>query len=182
VGFTRARKNLYVTHAVSRMQYGQPVSNAPRRFIKEVPKEYIETVNGGGRKEYPPSGGRDEYSISGGGSRSEYPHSGGYRGEQRRGGVSGTDLFSPGKTFSNPYLSGTGPKNAPPESPRGEPAPPPDKKTAYKVGGKVKSPAYGAGTIIAIRERKGEQELSVAFDGAGIKKFMAHMANLQTLN
>jgi hypothetical protein len=35
--------------------------------------------------------------------------------------------------------------------------------------------------IIAIRDKSGDQELSVAFDGMGVKKFMAHMAKLEVV-
>ncbi|MCL2462021.1 MAG: UvrD-helicase domain-containing protein [Defluviitaleaceae bacterium] len=41
VGITRAMRELYITSATSRMQYGQVVYNAPSRFIGEIGKEYI---------------------------------------------------------------------------------------------------------------------------------------------
>ena len=49
VGITRAKTKLYLTLAKSRLQYGQYTYNAPSRFIKELPKEYIqvEQVNKG---------------------------------------------------------------------------------------------------------------------------------------
>ncbi len=42
VGITRAKKKLYITCAKTRMQHGQYISNAPSRFIKELPKKFIE--------------------------------------------------------------------------------------------------------------------------------------------
>lgn len=47
VGITRAKKTLYLTSAKNRMQHGQRVFNVPSRFLKEIPKEYVEsTVEG----------------------------------------------------------------------------------------------------------------------------------------
>ncbi len=42
VGITRAKKNLYLTHAVERMLFGNTNRNRISRFIKELPAEYIE--------------------------------------------------------------------------------------------------------------------------------------------
>ncbi len=42
VGMTRARKNLFLTHASSRRVHGAMQFNLPSRFLDEMPKEYIE--------------------------------------------------------------------------------------------------------------------------------------------
>jgi DNA helicase-2/ATP-dependent DNA helicase PcrA len=42
VAITRARKKLYLTHASSRMQYGKTNMNFPSRFLREIPREYLE--------------------------------------------------------------------------------------------------------------------------------------------
>ncbi len=42
VGITRAKKQLYITCAKSRMQHGNYISNAPSRFLKEIPADLIE--------------------------------------------------------------------------------------------------------------------------------------------
>ncbi len=42
VGITRAKRELYLTAANSRMQHGQMVSNLPSRFLKEIPGELME--------------------------------------------------------------------------------------------------------------------------------------------
>ncbi len=41
VGITRAKKELYLTNAKSRLQHGRYVSNAPSSFFKELPKDLI---------------------------------------------------------------------------------------------------------------------------------------------
>lgn len=41
VGITRAKRQLYITSAKSRMQHGHYENNLPSRFLKEIPREYI---------------------------------------------------------------------------------------------------------------------------------------------
>lgn len=42
VGITRAKEKLYITCAKSRLQHGQYIANAPSRFFKEIPKDYLD--------------------------------------------------------------------------------------------------------------------------------------------
>lgn len=44
VAVTRARQDLYITNASSRMIFGQTTYNRPSRFIEEVPRELLEKV------------------------------------------------------------------------------------------------------------------------------------------
>lgn len=44
VGITRAKRNLYLTRARSRMQHGRYVSNNASRFLDEIPSELIDDV------------------------------------------------------------------------------------------------------------------------------------------
>lgn len=46
VALTRAKKELFITCAKSRYQWGRPVESAPSRFLKELPKELIEVEQG----------------------------------------------------------------------------------------------------------------------------------------
>jgi DNA helicase-2/ATP-dependent DNA helicase PcrA len=48
VGMTRAKRNLYLTHAESRRLYGREEYGMPSRFLREVPAELVEEVRGGG--------------------------------------------------------------------------------------------------------------------------------------
>ncbi len=63
VGITRAKKRLYVTSAVSRLQHGNYVANAVSRFVKEIPTELVEFREQGVRniKESKPLQGRERY-------------------------------------------------------------------------------------------------------------------------
>jgi DNA helicase-2/ATP-dependent DNA helicase PcrA len=42
VGMTRAKQQLYMLHASSRMLYGNTQHNVPSRFISDIPEEMIE--------------------------------------------------------------------------------------------------------------------------------------------
>jgi len=44
VGITRAMKKLYLTFADSRRLYGREMYHRPSRFIREIPKEYLNEV------------------------------------------------------------------------------------------------------------------------------------------
>ena len=46
VGITRARERLYLTHAWSRMLFGQSQYNPPSRFLDEIPDELLEEAEG----------------------------------------------------------------------------------------------------------------------------------------
>ncbi|MFP4075598.1 MAG: DNA helicase II [Halochromatium sp.] len=50
VGMTRAKRQLYLTHAESRRLHGREDYPMPSRFLREVPAELIEEVRGGGDK------------------------------------------------------------------------------------------------------------------------------------
>ena len=47
VGITRARQKLYLTHAESRRLYGKESYARASRFIREIPKQYIENIRMG---------------------------------------------------------------------------------------------------------------------------------------
>ncbi|MDR0272448.1 MAG: UvrD-helicase domain-containing protein [Clostridiales bacterium] len=45
VGFTRARKTLYLTHALSRFRFDRIARNRPSRFLADIPSDCIASVN-----------------------------------------------------------------------------------------------------------------------------------------
>ncbi len=48
VGMTRAKRQLYLTHAEGRRLHGREDYSMPSRFLREVPAELVEEVRGGG--------------------------------------------------------------------------------------------------------------------------------------
>ncbi|MCX7542266.1 UvrD-helicase domain-containing protein [Corynebacterium sp. P5848] len=78
VGITRARRRLYLTRAVLRSAWGNPMTNPPSRFLAEIPAELIDWrreepegagtgVWGGGTRNYGTYHGRSGSSSSGAG-------------------------------------------------------------------------------------------------------------------
>lgn len=45
VAITRAKRKLYISHAVRRMMYGSTTMNTTSRFIKEIPADYVERID-----------------------------------------------------------------------------------------------------------------------------------------
>lgn len=52
-------------------------------------------------------------------------------------------------------------------------------ETEFRAGDKVRHPAFGEGTVIESRIRGGDEEVTVAFAGRGIKKLIASLAKLE---
>jgi DNA helicase-2/ATP-dependent DNA helicase PcrA len=126
------------------MLYGQTHYNSPSRFLKEVPKEYIETV-----------------SLREPAARQSKPVT--------------RQLFSKPQPFAikpaakpipapNPYLHTL--------------SEPKDKPLDFSVGDRVRQAKYGVGTVSDIRPAGADYEVTVQFEEAGTKKFMAHLSRL----
>ena len=54
-------------------------------------------------------------------------------------------------------------------------------ETQFKRRQSVEHPKFGVGTVIDSIVIGGEEEVSIAFPGLGVKKFMASIANLKIL-
>ncbi len=51
VGITRAKQNLYLTYASTRLYFGEKLSNPPSRFIMDISESLLENIGGGSFKE-----------------------------------------------------------------------------------------------------------------------------------
>ncbi|GAB3596611.1 ATP-dependent DNA helicase UvrD1 [Corynebacterium faecale] len=78
VGITRARKRLYVTRAMLRSSWGNPVTNPASRFLQEVPEDLIDW-----RREEPTSSYGSAWAPSGSSYGGGYS-SGGYGSQTRK--------------------------------------------------------------------------------------------------
>ncbi len=74
------------------------------------------------------------------------------------------------QSFQSPF------RNEVPEKPAEEPKETP----VYVPGIQVEHPKFGRGTVVGVKIQNGEEEVSVAFAGKGIKKFLARLAKLKT--
>ena len=56
--------------------------------------------------------------------------------------------------------------------------PPPPTASGFRRGSKVRHPEYGPGVVLTIEGSGDAEKLTVYFDRAGRKKFVARFANL----
>lgn len=87
---------------------------------------------------------------------------------------SGISQFAGIKIFNDTVSTGLGGKNykLPLPKPKGE-------KLDFKIGDNVKQIKYGIGTVKNISPAGADYEVTVEFESAGTKKFMAHLSKLK---
>ncbi|MBO4432868.1 MAG: UvrD-helicase domain-containing protein [Clostridia bacterium] len=156
VAITRAKRNLTITRATTRMLYGSTGRNLPSRFLREIPEEccsfseaeplYSSFVgyNGGysGGRDYSPYSARERTSFTGG--------------------------FS-AKTEKTEYIDNYSKNAIARES------------TKYSIGQTVEHKTFGKGLIISAKPMGNDTLLEIAFDSAGTKKLMANFAKLKPI-
>jgi len=171
VGITRAEKKLYLTCARMRMLYGRTSSNAPSRFLEEIPDELKETAGSfGGR--YGAGGG---FGLRPGGARF-----GGGAGSAPAGGWGSRPRAGAGGTFgARPAAGAPGRFGAAGTAPGAGAAPQPGGAAGEPLaaGDKVRHAKWGVGTVIAVKGSGKDTELQIAFPApVGIKRLLAAFA------
>ncbi|MBO6107568.1 MAG: DNA helicase PcrA [Stomatobaculum sp.] len=171
VGITRAKRRLTMTSAKSRMINGETRWSNESMFVREIPEELKEradrSASSAFRKPVQPS------------------YSGGYgSGASGRTGSSGGS-GSPAHRY--PWESASFASSGDPG--RKRPAPAFGKQFQvvkadhldYAEGDRVRHTRFGAGTILKIVDGGRDFEVTVDFDGHGVKKMFAGFAKLQKL-
>lgn len=157
VGMTRAEDRLILTRAKFRRRYGSemPDESEPSRFLSEVPKELIADLNPA-RRQKPASG--DSYQGPVVNSVDNIRQFFSQRG-----------VVLPASAAPKPAYQ------APPE-----PAPAArEGALSLKVGGRVKHPKYGIGTLLRREGEGGDAKLTISFPGHGMKKLVQKYADLE---
>ena len=169
VAITRAREELYITHAQSRMLYGQTTRNPASRFLQDIPPALTEEINKV----------RSTYDLGGGlgGSRYGAPCNsrGGYAGGGSRYGNTGGSYSRTGRQFPTETWTAKKPLGSVSRiSAAAKPAP----ASNWQVGDRVHHNSFGDGQIMSVTPMAGDTLLVIQFDGAGQKKLMANYAHL----
>ena len=153
VGITRAREQLYLTRAILRSSWGNPVTNPASRFLAEVPEDLIDW-----RREEPDSslssawGGDDSYQYG----RTFGSDSGFFR--SRGGGYgSRSAASSPSQRSRKPASATSMPKN---------------NHLNLVVGDRVNHAKYGLGTVIEASGTGARATVTVDFGSAGKVRLM----------
>ena len=173
VGITRAKRRLYLLHAYRRSLWGSSEIQQPSRFLDEIPTGLLSgmvnrqrrrensferaTSWGGGTRARPR--GRTATEVPGSSAGKGYDwRSAGSTGRRRRAHTRET-AWSPGGGQS-----------------KQTPAP-----TQFKRRDSVQHPKFGVGTVIESEVLAGDEEVTVAFPGVGVKKLAVSVANLTKL-
>ncbi|WMI82120.1 DNA helicase PcrA [Anaerotignum sp. MB30-C6] len=152
VGITRAREELFMTHAKSRMQHGITQYNPPSRFLKEIPQDLVDMPTrqiSDMAKKYAM---RESMKLSPITSLKQHQ-------------VGGRGTGKPATTITSPIGRKTMPA-------------PKDFVLDYKEGDKVRAPKYGIGVVKSIHNGGADFEVEVNFGEKGTKKFMAKLSKL----
>ena len=166
VGITRAMRRLFISHAWSRMLFGNTQYNPPSRFLDEIPDGLMEQRgNITGRSSY----GRQSYRDRDERGRASYADPPAYR---RRGG--GPDRDSDehrDRVVEAALRAGT----------RNTPQPSNSQEMGLRVGDDVAHPAFGEGVIIHIEGVGEKAEAVINFSGVGQKHLALAWAPLKKL-
>ena len=189
VGITRARKQLYLTHAWSRMLYGQTSYNPPSRFIDEIPLDLLDDRSDDTQRlgsSWRPATS-DWGANRGGGTRSSGVH--GTASEYSQ--LGEAELAERRQKRSDPARhddsTAKGRESRREEARRrvaarmGEPKPAPSDDLGYGVGDDVLHDRFGAGVVQDVRPDGDDWEVTVHFADLGIKTLVASFANLRRL-
>ncbi len=166
VGITRAMRRLFVSHAWSRMLYGNTQYNPPSRFLDEIPAELIESKgNTSGRSSY----GRQSYRHRDERTYDPPP----YRRRDERGGDRSTGGEASDAHRERVVEAALRAANAP--------QPTNSQEIGLKVGDDVAHPAFGEGVIIDISGVGEKAEAVINFPGVGQKHLALAWAPLKKL-
>ncbi len=186
VGITRAREKLYMSNARFRTLFGNSSYNRPSRFLAEIPEELVEyPFKSSGSFSKPKetqawgksSGTLKSFSATtsstpaGSGSLKDLLNSNlvtrGFGGRS-----TGTSVKSPVSQQINSFGRSIPMKTSSGKS---------NTTGDFSVGDKVEHKKFGQGTISKTTADNDDQVLEIQFEGAGMKRLMASMANLKRL-
>ena len=173
VGLTRARDALYLSHAFRRTSWGDTSVAVPSRFLADIPEELVDGRRPGNRRresiDRASTWNPDKVSWNEP-ARSRPASGGGGRNEKDRRAPSTVAGQAPGS------------KRLPvPNDHADDPRPPRPVTAQFKTGQKVRHSKFGDGTVIESKVTGGDEEVTVAFPGTGIKRLAASIAGLEPI-
>ena len=186
MGITRAKKRLYLLHASQRSLWGRAEPQIPSRFLDELPSALLSgMVNRRGRRESAYrratswdeglSGEDGDWGGSGRQGSRRRPDDGGRAAQSRESaGRPGATYWTPGGEAGS--RGGLGAPHAAPSA-KGVGVGGPQ----FKRRDSVQHPKFGVGTVIESSLVGGDEEVTVAFPGIGIKRLAASLAGLKKL-
>ena len=150
VGMTRAKERLTLSYVRRRMVRGEWMSREPSPFLDAIPSRVLSLEDLGSFAVRGPAVSR---------SPGLFPD---YEGESQETPARRPPARRPSPAF-RPAMRRT---------------PPPPTASGYRRGSRVVHPEYGPGIVLTIEGSGDDEKLTVYFDRAGRKKFVARFANL----
>ena len=172
VGITRAERHLYVSHAWSRMLWGNTSSNIPSRFLNEIPAELVRDV--AVRQGWGSSGSGEGSSTGSTYGGSTYGGSGGFRRSQaeERQGTPGRSVFGSGVSPSEGTFDVNGRRKRVTTASGAE-------LLGLVVGDVVVHGQWGEGRVVSTGGEGDDAEAEVIFTSVGRKKLLLRMAPIK---
>lgn len=152
VGITRAMQRVFLTYAFRRMIYGESSPGIPSRFLRDIPATLTEGMS------------------------------------PKLMNTRDTRSYMEDTTWDRPSLPSRSTAASAPITPYGgspprtPPAPKPNDNLKYRTGQNVRHAKFGEGVVIESKRSGGDEEVTVSFRSAGIKRLAASFANLQVLD
>ncbi len=154
VAITRAKRQLYLTYARTRRRQGEPTSTTPSRFLRELPSDLLEDLSSTARRSS--YTGPTYHSIT---QIEQFFQEHDRTASLRKSPIAAQGLLREPQGNASPL--------APPRFP---------------IGARVRHPHYGVGQIINREETDAFVTLTVAFPGAGKRKFVEGLAPLELVS
>ena len=164
VGITRAEQELTLTSARRRMVHGETQYNPMSRFVKEIPRELLDTGNKKFTQETEMPAQQNTYARAREAFRAQAFGGafGGMAPAKNQGTsktVTGSQALASLQKGSQLAAGGNGP-------------------LGYEVGDRVRHVKFGEGTVTDIKEGGRDHEVTIEFDSVGTRKMFAKFARL----
>lgn len=164
VGITRAEQELTLTSARRRMVHGETQYNPMSRFVKEIPRELLDTGNKKFTQETEMPAQQNTYARAREAFRAQaFGEAFGRMAPAKNQGtsktVTGSQALASLQKGSQLAAGGNGP-------------------LGYEVGDRVRHVKFGEGTVTDIKEGGRDHEVTIEFDSVGTRKMFAKFAKL----
>ena len=164
VGITRAEQELTLTSARRRMVHGETQYNPMSRFVKEIPRELLDTGNKKFTQETEMPAQQNTYARAREAFRAQAFAGalGGMTPAKNQGEgkpLTGSQALASLQKGSQLAAGGNGP-------------------LGYEVGDRVRHVKFGEGTVTDIKEGGRDHEVTIEFDSVGTRKMFAKFAKL----
>jgi DNA helicase-2/ATP-dependent DNA helicase PcrA len=176
VGMTRARRRLYLVRAFRRTLYGNSEVRPPSPFLADIPLELVLDRSGRQRSSVAAPAARQKAA----GQADHRALFSRRRARQQDTRETARDEERPPERPARAPGAGRSSKRASAEAMDLAPAQPTVRATAcsYGIGESVSHPIFGVGMVVSSRLVDGDEEVTVAFEGRGVKRLLASYAKL----